>query len=176
MPSTSRSPGSERIRLDGDGGDRAGRAVAAGDVNGDGHADVLVGAPGASPLGRAGAGAVLVTYGWGTPSFTYPASVTTNDHLPVGNVLPSLVQHTGPYSFAITPAPPDSITFDPATGRLQGAPLTSFAPRDVHDHDDRPGRLRQPDPAADVAGRRPARRHAHRDAAAPRAAPARPGG
>jgi hypothetical protein len=115
------------IRLDGAAGDHAARAVAAGDVNGDGHSDVIVGAPDASPLGRVGAGAVLVEYGWGAPSFTYPASVTTSDHLPIGNVLATQIAHTGPYSFAISPTPPDTITFDPVTGRLQGAPLTSFA-------------------------------------------------
>jgi hypothetical protein len=119
-------PGIGTIRLDGDGGDHAGRAVAAGDVNGDGHSDVIVGAPDASPLGRVGAGAVLVTYGWGAPGFSYPSTATTSDHLPVENVLATHIQHTGPYSFAIAPAPPASMSFDPVTGRLQGAPLESF--------------------------------------------------
>jgi hypothetical protein len=45
-------------------GSRAGFAVAqVGDVNGDGHADVAVLAPGASPSGRDGAGTVHVIFG-----------------------------------------------------------------------------------------------------------------
>jgi hypothetical protein len=45
-------------------GDRLGTAVAgAGDVNGDGLGDLLVGAPGASPLSRPDAGAAYVVFG-----------------------------------------------------------------------------------------------------------------
>src|SRR5918911_1556765 len=49
-------------------GDESGRAVVAlGDVNGDGIADVAVGSPGASPLGRTRAGIVRVVFGRGAP-------------------------------------------------------------------------------------------------------------
>jgi len=44
-------------------GDVMGRAVAAGDFNGDGVADVAIGAPGDSPSSVAGAGVVNVIYG-----------------------------------------------------------------------------------------------------------------
>jgi hypothetical protein len=51
--------------LDGEAeGDRAGQAVSAvGDVNGDGHADVAVGAPWADPGGRVASGRTYVVYG-----------------------------------------------------------------------------------------------------------------
>jgi hypothetical protein len=48
-------------------GSRFGATVAAGDVNGDGFDDAIIGAPGASPgTGRAGAGIVVVVYGSAT--------------------------------------------------------------------------------------------------------------
>ena len=45
-------------------GDAAGTSVATGgDLNGDGRADLLIGAPGASPAGRSGAGTAYVVFG-----------------------------------------------------------------------------------------------------------------
>jgi FG-GAP repeat len=56
------SRGFQIIGAEGD--DHAGFSVApAGDVNHDGHADVVVGAPGASPNGRDAAGAAYVVFG-----------------------------------------------------------------------------------------------------------------
>lgn len=47
------------------GGDFVGSAVSGGrDVTGDGRADVVIGAPGASPGGRSGAGVAYVVAGW----------------------------------------------------------------------------------------------------------------
>ncbi len=58
------------VRLSGvTAGDKAGSAVAVADVNGDGFGDVIVGAPGASPGGLAGAGSTYITFGhtgWGS--------------------------------------------------------------------------------------------------------------
>jgi len=64
--------GARGFRIDGAApNDRAGFSVAgAGDVNGDGHADVLVGVPGADNEGRADSGSACVVFGK-----TDPASV-----------------------------------------------------------------------------------------------------
>ena len=43
--------------------DLTGWSVASGDVNGDGFDDVIIGAYGADPLGRADAGEVYIVYG-----------------------------------------------------------------------------------------------------------------
>jgi hypothetical protein len=55
------NPGSGGFRIYGATGDRAGTAVGAlADLDGDGRTEILVGAPSASPAGRAGAGRVLI--------------------------------------------------------------------------------------------------------------------
>jgi len=54
--------GEARI-LGGRAGDQLGSALACGDVNGDGYDDLVLGAPGASPSNRVGAGTAFVTYG-----------------------------------------------------------------------------------------------------------------
>jgi hypothetical protein len=63
------APGTGDFRVEGAApGELAGYSVAAaGDVNGDGVGDVVLGAPGASPLGRAGAGSAYVVFGSRTP-------------------------------------------------------------------------------------------------------------
>ncbi|MDP3277485.1 MAG: FG-GAP-like repeat-containing protein [Deltaproteobacteria bacterium] len=43
--------------------DRFGASIAGGDVNGDGYADLLIGAPNASPMGRSGAGSASLFTG-----------------------------------------------------------------------------------------------------------------
>ncbi|MGD8497160.1 MAG: Ig-like domain-containing protein [Gemmatimonadales bacterium] len=67
-------------------GELAGFSVAAaGDVNDDGVDDVLIGAPGASPAGRDGAGQVYLIYG--------PLSPGTIDLSTVGGTTPGLIFH-----------------------------------------------------------------------------------
>ncbi|MCC7352945.1 MAG: FG-GAP repeat protein, partial [Anaerolineae bacterium] len=57
-------PNPARLTIDGGAAqDFAGSAVAAADLNGDGAADIIVGAPSADPGGRLNAGAVYVVYG-----------------------------------------------------------------------------------------------------------------
>ena len=57
------SPGSNDYRFDGAAsGDRSGKVAAAGDVDGDGFADVLIGAHNADPLGRTDAGAAYLLF------------------------------------------------------------------------------------------------------------------
>ena len=57
------NPGSNDYRFDGAAsGDRTGKVAAAGDVDGDGFADVLIGAYTADPLGRTDAGAAYLLF------------------------------------------------------------------------------------------------------------------
>jgi hypothetical protein len=58
-------------------GAQAGTSVAVADVNGDGYGDVVVGAGGASPYGRIGAGAVEVRFG---PRLTGPPLLIYGAH------------------------------------------------------------------------------------------------
>jgi hypothetical protein len=60
------------MRMDGLGdGHHTGWSVSAGDVHGDGHDDIAIGAPGADPGSRAGAGSTYVVYGAATQPATF---------------------------------------------------------------------------------------------------------
>ena len=64
-----------------DSGDYSGRAVASGDVNGDGYDDIIIGANGADPPGGTDAGETYVIFGSSSPPLTFdletqPADIT----------------------------------------------------------------------------------------------------
>jgi hypothetical protein len=124
--------GGRGFRMDGAGvGDRAGESVsAAGDVNGDGRPDVLVGAPQSAAAGRVGSGSAYVVYGFGAPELRYAPLVAT-----AGRALkprgPTLLRRTGPARFSISDRLPAGLRFDRATGFVSGTPVT-FARRTVY--------------------------------------------
>lgn len=106
------------VRMDGGPGSAAGLSVAlAGDFNGDGRADIVIGAPGAS-VDRRGTGAAYVVYGFGHPALAYPRVVAR-----VGKpfrVLPSRVRRTGAARFSISPALLRGVRIDRRTGEIRG--------------------------------------------------------
>ncbi len=120
--------GSSGFRIDGGaGGDLAGWAVAgAGDLNGDGRDDVIVGASQADNNGRNNSGSAYVTYGFGAPEATYGVLSGTVGQA-VTPLAPTGVARTGTPSFAVTPALPAGLSLDPGTGVISGTPVAALA-------------------------------------------------
>ena len=98
--------------------DQAGAAVGAGDVNGDGRPDVLVGAARANNNDRFDSGSGYVIFGYGPPQVAYgPIGGTAEQPLaPVGPT----VARTGPAAFTISPRLRKGLSFNPATGVISG--------------------------------------------------------
>ena len=103
--------------------DRAGTdAAPIGDATGDGHDDLLVGAPGNDQLARGDSGAGYTLLGWGGAAFTYPATLSAPAAAPIKPLTPTVTRHTGPVTYAISPALPAGLKLDPASGTLSGTP------------------------------------------------------
>ena len=107
--------------------DQAGRSVAAaGDVNGDGRPDLLVGAYGAGNNGRAESGSAYVVFGFGEPALAYDPVIGS-----VGKALvaqgPKSVARTGEAAFSISPALPAGLSLDAKTGVVSGTPSAAVA-------------------------------------------------
>ncbi|MCX6410331.1 MAG: FG-GAP-like repeat-containing protein [Actinobacteria bacterium] len=115
--------GSNGFRIDGAADlDYSGRSVAsAGDVNGDGLADVIVGAPYADPSSRRNAGSSYVIYGFGTASVSYPGAITATVGTSITSITPT-VRRTGTATFSVSPALPAGLSLDTATGVISGTP------------------------------------------------------
>lgn len=116
------------IRIDGaTAGDRAGGSVAgAGDVNGDGRPDVLIGAALANNNDLVDSGSAYVVFGFGSPELSYPA-VDATVGTPL-SVLPTTVRRTGEASFSVSPPLPAGLALVVATGEVAGRP-TQAVPR-----------------------------------------------
>jgi hypothetical protein len=108
-------------------GDFAGSSVAgAGDVNGDGRPDVVVGAQRALTSGVQ-TGASYVLFGFGPPQLSYPTgAISGRQDAAIATLTPS-VRRTGPASFSVSPALPAGLTLDPATGGISGTPVAAAA-------------------------------------------------
>jgi hypothetical protein len=133
------------FRIDGAAsGDRLGTAVrGAGDVNGDGRDDVLVGAPGASPLARLHAGAAYVAFGGpldlalaGTRAVRFagsPAAAGTGRSVAGGTDVdgdrrPDVLvgADIGPATLVLTPSLPAPVPPSPPLSTPCTAPVTNI--------------------------------------------------
>ena len=117
------SLGSAGFRIDGAAAsDLSGYSVAsAGDVNGDGRSDVIVGAYAANPSSRSDAGSSYVIYGFGTASLSYPGAIAATVGAPIANHTPT-VSRTGTATFGVSPALPAGLSLATATGVISGTP------------------------------------------------------
>lgn len=115
------SLGAAGIRIDGAAaGDTAYGITGAGDLNGDGRPDLLIGADGADNNGRTDSGSTYLILGFGPPAL---ADSTTSGRVGAPlTVSPTGVRRTGTASFSIAPRLPAGLTLDATTGVVSGTP------------------------------------------------------
>jgi hypothetical protein len=113
------------FRIDGAAaGDQSGTAVAgAGDVNGDGRGDVILGAYFAGNNGRFHSGSSYVVYSTFLPEITYddPAVAKVGE---ATSISPLRFRATGTRSVSVSPPLPAGLSIDPVTGVISGTPTT----------------------------------------------------
>ena len=115
------------VRIDGaTAEDRVGVLAGAGDVNGDGRPDILVGAANADNNDLTDSGSAYVVFGFGAPELSYPV-VDATAGVPL-SVLPTTLRRTGTPNFSVSPPLPAGLTVDGATGAVAGRP-TETLPR-----------------------------------------------
>jgi Putative Ig domain/FG-GAP repeat len=106
--------------------DNVGAAAGAGDVNGDGRSDIVVGSGNTDNNDLVNSGSAYVIYGAGAPELAYPA-VDATAGSPV-SIVPTTLRRTGPASFSVSPTLPAGLTLNASTGEITGRP-TVPAPR-----------------------------------------------
>jgi hypothetical protein len=103
-------------------GDFCGTAVGgAGDVNGDGRPDLIIGSRQADPGGRSMAGTSSILYGFGTPALSYPTGLTGTPGVLATSAAPT-VARTGAATFSMVTPLPTGLSIAPATGIVSGTP------------------------------------------------------
>ncbi|MFN8110186.1 MAG: FG-GAP-like repeat-containing protein [Thermoleophilia bacterium] len=109
-------------------GEFTGTSVDVGDVNGDGHPDVLLESPGADGVGPPDrsdtGGLVSVVFGFGPSALAYP-QVHATAGVPLSPVEPGTKRFTGAPKFTAVPPLPAGLSVDPDTGVISGTPRTA---------------------------------------------------
>jgi hypothetical protein len=102
--------------------DFSGTAVGgAGDVNGDGRPDLIIGSRQADPGGRSMAGTSSIVYGFGATALSYPLGFTGTPGVLTSSAAPT-VARTGAATFSMVTPLPTGLSIAPATGIISGTP------------------------------------------------------
>jgi FG-GAP repeat/Putative Ig domain len=120
--------GAGGFRMDGAvAGYQAGAAVSgAGDWNGDGRPDVVVGVPNASYNLRQESGSAYVVLGFGAPALEYGRPLTATVRSTLKAHAPTRIERTGSPTFQAAPPLPAGLRFD-AAGAVVGTPTAAKA-------------------------------------------------